>query len=75
MDSIPTAPVSTPNIDTENEISIASGSSPFEYIAEKVYMAAGKAAKERTLEKSVVFQRLPLIDICVLDEQVLVNQN
>jgi len=65
MDSIPTAPVSTSNIDTENEILIASGSSPFEYIAEKIDMAAGKAAKERNLEKSIVFQRLPPIDICV----------
>jgi energy-coupling factor transporter ATP-binding protein EcfA2 len=65
IDLVLTAEAVTAGMNTENEASISSQSSVLEDLAEKVDMAAGKAARERNLEKFIVLQRLPPIDICV----------
>lgn len=65
IDSISTTSVSTIDINTEDEISISSESSVLEDFAGKVDIAVDKAARERNLEKFVILQRLPPIDICV----------
>jgi hypothetical protein len=63
MSSIDTA--STADTNTESGSFISFESSVLEDFAEKVDMAAGKAAKQRNLDKSIVLERLPPIDICV----------
>jgi ABC-type molybdate transport system ATPase subunit len=53
------------DINTETEVFVSFQSSVLEDFAEKFDIAVDKAAKERNLEKFVILQRLPPIDICV----------
>ncbi len=68
IDSTSTISISIADINTENGGSISSEWPVLEDFAEKVDTAVNKAAKERNLEKFVILQRLPPIDICVFGQ-------